>query len=51
MQVEPVNDAQINGDKPHKTGHSIENSAYRTLLSCKACQLAVNTIEDVGPHQ
>ena len=42
-----VNDTKIDGDKPYKTSHSIENTAYRTLLSRKACQLTINTIEDV----
>ena len=51
MQIESVNDTKIDGDKPYKTSHSIENTAYRTLLSRKACQLTINTIEDVCPHQ
>ena len=45
--VEAHHQEDIDGHKPHKTRHSIEDSAQAALLARHASQLTVGAVEDI----
>ena len=42
---------EIDTEEPHITGKTIQHPAQQGLLPCKARQLSVGTVTEVGQHQ
>ena len=51
VQIEPIDQQHIDGTKPGKARHPVEDTPQPALLSGHAGQLSVGTVEEVGYHQ
>ena len=51
LMPETDHDTQVDGDKPHITGKTIEHSTNKGLLTRDTCHLSVGRVTEVGEHQ
>ena len=49
--VETHHKGHIDGQKPHKTGHTVQDAAQTALLARQTGQLTVGAVENVGPYE